>query len=595
MKRKRLYTFVLAAAMVGLFAACASGRKAGETVTVSPSPASLVPDSSGQMRMDVLFRVPSHYLSQRNRLVILPELVVNDSMKGEYPPIVLDAPVYSKKKRRMAVLEGYADPYAERAVAVGRPSRFLELPYSQTVQLPEGTDNARIVGVVTTDGCGECTGIDTIDIATISNVTTLIDVKKSLNLVWIEPEFVVRPKVVNGKGEANLQFIINRHDINLSMGDNRKELENMVQTLAPVLNDTLATLTSFDIYGIASADGPLALNTSLARRRAESAVSWLADRLDIRPEVRRMITVGSRPEGWQPVLDAMIADGNPDSVAVKNILEKYSDANDDVQEYYIRRLPCWNEIRNKYLQKARKVECLYSYTIRSFTDDAELLDMYGKRPDAFNEDELLRVAALSDSHEKKKEVYTTIMTYFPQSHTAVNNLAVLWLREGNEQKAREVLATLSEYSPETLNTLAASYVYAGDYERAIELLQEVELPEARYNLGLIRAKQRRLQEAYGLLRPFGDVNSAIATLSVNRTDEAKQMLDTLDDDSPVAEYARALTAARMHEHTVFYDRLTRACTDGRLRSRAAGEPDFHPYHEEEPFRAIVNTTTKGGE
>ncbi len=595
MKRKRLYTLALVAATAGLFAGCASGRKAGETVTVSPSPAVLTPDSSGRMQMDVLFRVPSHYLSKRNRLVILPELVVNDSVKDEYPPVVLDAPVYSKKKERLVVLEGYADPYAGRAVAVDHPSRSFELPYSQAVKLPEGTDNARIVGVVTTDGCGECTGIDTIDIAAIGNITTLIDVKKSLDLVWIEPEFVIRPKVVNGRGEANLQFVINKHDINLSLGDNRTELENMVQTLAPVLSDTLATITSFGIYGLASADGPLALNTSLARRRAESALSRLADRLDISPEVRRMITVGSRPEGWQPVLDAMVADGNPDSVAVKNILEKYPDANDDVQEYYIRRLPCWNEIRNKYLQKNRKVECLYSYTIKSFTGDAELLDMYGKRPDAFNEDELLRVAALSDSHEKKKEVYTTIMTYFPQSHTAANNLAVLWLREGNEQKAREVLATLDEYSPETLNTLAASYVYAGDYERAIELLQDVELPEARYNLGLLRAKQRRLQEAYELLRPFGDVNSAVAALSVNRNDEAKQMLEKLDNDSPVAEYARALAAARLHEHTVFYSRLSRACTDMRLRSRAAGEPDFYPYHEEEAFRMLMNTTTKEGE
>jgi len=595
MKRKQLYTFALVAAVAGLLGACASGRKVDKAVTVSPSPATLTPDSCGQMRMDLLFRVPSHYLSKRNRLVIQPQLVVGDSVKDEYLPIVLDAPVYNKKIERLEVLEGYADPYAGRAVAVDRTSRAFELPYSQAVQLPEGVDNARIVGVVTTDGCGECTGIDTIEIAAYSDLTTLIDVKKSLDLVWIEPEFVVRPKIVKGKGEANLQFVINKFDINLSMGNNRAEMEDLQRKLTPVLKDTLATLTSFGIYGIASADGPLAFNTTLARRRAESAANWLAEQLAIRPEVRRMMTIGSRPEGWQPVLDAMIADGNPDSTAVRTILEKYPSDNDDVQERYIRRLPGWNKIRNNYLQKGRKVECVYSYTIRSFTTDDELLSMYGKRPDAFNEDELLRVAALSDGPEKKKEVYTTITTYFPQSGTAVNNLAVLWLREGDETKARELLATLREYSPETLNTLAASYVYTGDYERAIELLQETELPEARYNLGLVRAKQRRLQEAYELLRPFGDANSAIAALSVNRNDEAKRMLDALEDESPVAEYARALTAARLHEHTAFYDHLTRVCTDERLRRRAAAEPDFSPYREEEAFRALVNTTNKGEE
>ena len=269
MTMKQLYTLTLATAALWLLAGCAAGRKADEAVTVSPSPAVLTPDSSGQTQMDVLFRVPSRYLSRRSRLVILPRLVVEDSVREEYLPIVVDAPIYSKKKRRLEKLEGYDDPYAGRTVAVDYTSRGFELPFSQTVRLPEGTDNARIVGVVTTDGCGECTGIDTIDIATVGNVASLIDVKKSLNLVWMEPEFVVRPKSIKGRGVANLQFVINKHDINLSMGNNRKELEDMVQKLSPVVNDSLATLASLDIYGMASADGSLAFNTPLARRRAD--------------------------------------------------------------------------------------------------------------------------------------------------------------------------------------------------------------------------------------------------------------------------------------------------------------------------------------
>ena len=59
---------------------------------------------------------------------------------------------------------------------------------------------------------------------------------------------------------ANLQFVINKYDINLEMGNNRNELDDMVAKLAPVLNDTLATLTSLEIIGMASADGPLAFN-----------------------------------------------------------------------------------------------------------------------------------------------------------------------------------------------------------------------------------------------------------------------------------------------------------------------------------------------
>ena len=126
-------------------------------------------------------------------------------------------------------------------------------------------------------------------------------------------------------------------------------------------------------------------------------------------KVQHLIRVGSRPEGWQPVIDAMTADGNRDSVRVKEILQRYADANDDVQERYIRRLSIWPVIRENYLQKDRKVEYEYSYKIKSFTTDDELLRMYDKRPDAFNEDELLRVASLATTHERKKEVYQTLM------------------------------------------------------------------------------------------------------------------------------------------------------------------------------------------
>lgn len=588
LKVRQRYTLVIAAATLGLLAGCASVRKAGETVTVNPSPEVLTPDGSGQTRMDVTFRVPSRYLSERSRLVILPRLVVADSVREEYRPVVIDAPIYTKKKERLEVLEDYSDPYAGYAIVVKRSSGGFELPYSQTVRLPEGADNARIVGVVSTEGCGECSAIDTIDIASVRDLASLVDMKKSPVSVWMEQKFVVRPKTMEGSGVANLQFAINRNDINLSVGNNREELEKMVSTLAPVLNDTLATLSSLNICGMASADGSLAYNTALALRRAEAASQWLVKRLGISRAERRVISVSSRPEGWQPVLDAMTADGNPDSAAVKEILEKYADFNDDVQERYIRRLPCWKDICDRYLQKNRKVEYVYSYVVRSFTTDAELLDMYGKRPDAFNEEELLRVAALTSGDAEKKAVYATVLKYFPQSRVAANNLAVLWLREGDDEMAREVLGTLVEHSDETRNTLAASYMYAGDYDRAGGLLQDNGLPEARYNLGLVRTAQRRMEEAYELLRPFGDVNSAVAALNVGRNDEAKEILDNLRDESPVTEYVRALTAARLGDRTALYGHLGRACADESLRARAAGEPDFYPYHAEEEFRSLTD-------
>ncbi len=587
-RRNQLYAAVSAMLALAFISGCGASRKASKVITVAPVRQVLSQDSTDKVSLNLVFHVPEKYFGTRSRLVILPQLMVGDTVKEKYSPIVLDAPIYNKKKERLEVLEEYHDPYSESAVAVKKPSRAFNIPYSESVSLPEGVDNARIAGVVTTDGCGRCANIDTVDMASIANPVTLIDVKKSLELSWIEPEFVIRPKIMEGKGVANLQFVINKFDINLGLGNNRVELEGMVSKLSPILEDTLATLTSLGIYGMASADGSLPFNTALARNRAGSAKKWLVETLDINPETQRIITVGSRPEGWLPVLAAMTADGNPDSLTVRNILDRYAEYDDDVQERHIRRLPCWGQIREKYLQKDRKVEYVFTYTIRSFTTDEELLEMYGKRPDAFNEDELLRVAVLAATPEEKKSVYETILKYFPQSQVAANNLAVLYMRGGDEDKAREILSSLEEYSEETLNTLAASYVYSGDYERAIELLQDVELPEARYNLGLLKARQRRLQEAYELLLPFGDVNSAVCALSINRNAEAWNIMDSCDDMRPVAEYVRSMAAARLDEASAFFMHIEKACVDSKLRERAQTEPDFDKYRSGERFVNAFN-------
>ena len=587
MKQKKFTSFIICtAAAAGLLAGCAAHRDA--VVTATPQGAVLTPDADGRIDTALAFHVPARYLSRRARLVITPQLVQGDTVRDEYMPLVLDASIYGKKTRRKEVLEGYQDPYKDSRQPVAS-REDITLPYTLAATVPDGIGAARLRAVVSEDGCGECSGIDTIDLASVATPVTLMDVKQSLNVAWMEPEFVIRPKIREGRGEALLQFVINKYDIRPELGNNRAELEHMVADLGPVLRDSLATLTSLHIYGMASADGSYAFNTTLAQNRAKSAQRWLVDRLGISPDVQRLITSGSRPEGWWPVYEAMRLDGHPDSLAVKRILETYTQGNDDVQERHIRRLRCWPDIRAKYLQKDRKVEYVYTYTIRSFTDDAEMLRLYRTRPDAFNEDELLRVAHLMrDDEDKMLEVYQTIQHYFPQNEVAANNLAVLYLRRGDEEKAREALALLKEHSAATLNTLAASYVYENDYERAIELLQEVDTPEARYNLGLLKAAQRKLDEAFQLLRPYRDLNSAITALAVDRNHEADAVMrDLKDKPTPVAQYVRALIAARLDRPDDLLRLLPDAMGDPKLKTRAQDEPDFDPYRNAPQFREIM--------
>lgn len=591
MKIRYVYVYVWLSA-IGLLGLSGCGSSQQVTRLSVDNVETLVPDSSSMVEIDVRLNVPEHAFSKRSRLVVVPQMISADTLVAECRPVVLDAPVYLKKMERRRVLHGYVDTLAVEARAVDNSKGYV-IPYRDRISVPSRLDGGRITAVISADGCGECSLIDSVDMAYVGNLPTLIEAKKDFQLNWMEPAFVVRPKVVKGRGEALLQFVINRSDINLSMGNNRQEMNRMLETLERVVSDSLATLNTVSIYGMASADGSFAFNTALAQRRADAARKWLEQQLKLSFDDKIGFSIGSRPEGWKPVLEAMRADGHPDTLQVMAILDKYNAENDDAAEYRIRRLACWPDIRTRYLQKDRKVEYEYTYTLRNFTSDAELLDMYTKRPDAFNEEELLRVSTLKQDPEEKKEVYRTILHYFPQSQVAANNLAVLLLREDRPDEAEAVLNSLKEYSPEVLNTRAAVYVYRNEYEKAIELLDtNVELPQARYNLGLLKAGLRQLDEAYRLLSGYNDVNAAVVALSVNRNDEAERVMQACDDASPRAEYVRALVAARRDRPDDLMEHLEGAVTDTRLRQRAKGEADFMPYKADERF---VRLTGEGGE
>lgn len=584
---KHIGIYLIGAAISLLALAGCGTTGTGKQIYVSPSAAVVTPDSMNQVNVDAEILVPGKAFTKRSRLIILPQVLKKDTLLAEGTPIVLDAPVFSKKNERRILLDGYRDSLAGVSQKVDNRETHT-LAYKESLQLNVASANgARVVGVVTTDGCGECSAVDTLLLATVSDPVSLVDVKQ-LKLDWIEPEFVIRPKIVEGRGEAHLQFAMNKYDINMKLGRNETEMNGMLGALEKILADSLATLNKVEIYGMASADGSFAFNTTLARNRASSAKTWLLSRLG--EDIKVPFSIGSRPEGWMPVLNAMTVDGHPDSLKVKEIIERYKDQeNDDTAERYIRRLSCWSDIRARYLQSDRKVEYVYTYTLKSFTTDAELLTMYDKRPDAFNEEELLRVSTLKQSPAEKKQVYETILHYFPQSQVAANNLAVLLLREGKTEEADAVLDRLKEYSPEMLNTKAAIYIYREEYEKAVELLStQIDLPQARYNLALIRARERKLDEAYSLMEGYRDVNAAVIALSVNRNDEADEIMKACEERTPLAAYVRALVAARLHDADEVKIQLAVACTDKALKERAAEEPDFDAYRSGAEGNGIWN-------
>lgn len=552
--------------------------------------AGITRDSSGMAGIDIDFEIPKGYIPARSRLILQPFLETADSVYNEgLDPMVIDARIFRQKMRRATVLDGYKDTLAPFATEYDPAELYFR--YTGKTAAGASDNGGRIYAAVSSQGCGRCGILDTLLIGYIDDPVTLLPVREALKIDWIEPEYKIEPKVRNGKGEARLQFVINQYDINLELAGNREEMNRMLNRLKAVTDDTLAVLDRVDIYGLASADGPFAFNTALSRNRALSARDWLVSMIGRDKISDSIFTVNSRPEGWWPVYEAMRQAGDPDASEVYEIIrDSDGTENDDIYEKAIRSLDCWAEIRRSYLQKDRKVEYEYEYTIRSFSSDEELKAMYRTRPDAFSIDEFLRLSSVMETPSEKMEIYRTLLHFFPQSSTGINNLAVLYLKSGDEEGARKVLDQGEEYSAEMLRTRAASYVYEGEYEKAAELIElsADRSTQARYNLGLIKIMTRQLEEGYELLRPYGDVNSAIAALCVNHNEEAASIMEGCEDDSPLACYVRALAAARNRDRALLFSVIGRAFEDGNLKKRALMEYDFRRYIDTEEFKEALN-------
>ncbi len=158
---KRYIWILPALAVLGTLEGCATARPGTEKrILVSPDSLTLTADMEGRADVEVVFQLPGHYLSKRGRLVITPQWIKGKETASEYVPIVLDSPIYTKKMERREKLDKYTDPYADIRERVEQTSSPIKRPYRQLVELPDGTDEMHLVAVVSSDGCGQCTGIE---------------------------------------------------------------------------------------------------------------------------------------------------------------------------------------------------------------------------------------------------------------------------------------------------------------------------------------------------------------------------------------------------------------------------------------------------
>jgi len=311
--------------------------------------------------------------------------------------------------------------------------------------------------------------------------------KPDYHLAYLEPK-AEQEKARNLKGQAYLDFVVNKTDIRRDYRRNAEELRKVEETINVVRQDPNITITHIGIHGYASPEGSYDSNARLAEGRAQAFKDYVQQLIDV---PARLFSVASTPEDWEGLERALENQGdwlNDSSVAkirvpVPMILIVKSDAKPDEKERQLKtRYPAqWKQLLTDVFPALRHSDYMVSYTIRPFSIE-EAKEIIRQKPQQLSLNEMFLVAnTYTPGSQDFNEVFETAVRMYPDDETANLNAAVIALQKNDLQAAERYLKKAGN-SPQALNARGVLAVRSGDKQAAERFWRQSTLPEAKHNL-----------------------------------------------------------------------------------------------------------------
>ncbi len=298
--------------------------------------------------------------------------------------------------------------------------------------------------------------------------------KPDYHLAYLEPK-AEQEKARNLKGQAYLDFVVNKTDIRRDYRRNADELRKVEETINVVRQDPNITITHIGIHGYASPEGSYASNARLAEGRAQAFKDYVQQLIDV---PARLFSVESTPEDWEGLERALEKDGDVQVLAIVR-----SDAKPDEKERLLKtRYPAqWKQLLTDVFPALRHSDYTVSYTIRPFTID-EAKEIIRQKPQQLSLNEMFLVAnTYTPGSQDFNEVFETAVRMYPDDETANLNAAVIALQKNDLQAAERYLKKAGN-SPQALNARGVLAVRSGDKQAAERFWRQSTLPEAQHNL-----------------------------------------------------------------------------------------------------------------
>lgn len=407
--------------------------------------------------------------------------------------------------------------------------------------------------------------------------------------------------------EANIYYVVNRHDLNFRFELNRDEKAKTALEELQAFLDKEWKIKEIRINAWASPEGEESFNEGLSERRSETAKKYMeryfsswqrekAREMKVRrseieiPEVD--YTLNARGEDWDGFMKSVQNSDIEDKNVILNVVRSQKNIAEREQE--IRNMTViYKEIEDDILPPLRRAEIAVS-CFEPKRSKEEIAQLSTSAPDSLSLKELVYAATLTDDLNTKMDIYQSIVKLHPSDWKGYANLGWGYLEKGDLEAAGTNLDkanTLSPNNPIVLNNLGALAAKKGDDAAAKSFYSQAKGKgvDVSYNSGILQIHDGDYSAA---LSSFSDVdcnyNLALAQVLSDKLSEAAKSLECAPENAEVF-YLMAVVGARQDNNSMVYDNLKKAiAADSKYKGQAAEDREFIKLFGTAEFDAIVN-------
>lgn len=413
---------------------------------------------------------------ESNRSVVLTPRIETDGRTEELPAIEVMGRrqylYYKRNGRKGYATDLYCGMKREKNGAPQTVDYRVALPYAA------GTEYGRLTLDEDLCGCGETYpgGAEVLDEAMLAYTPAL-----SYAAPRVEME-----KYRALYGEAYLDFVVDRTDINPKYRRNPDELARIHATIDTVRNDKDYSIKHLTIKGYASPEGHYDRNVRLAEGRTLALKEYLVTRYGFADS---LFTTSSEPENWEGLRRYVAESSLTDKEGILAVIDDGSLEPDPKEQTLRTRYPqAYRTLLDDCYPGLRRTDYRIDYVVRGFSVE-EAKQMLSTSPWKLSLKEMLAVAqTYTPGSPEFVDVFATAVRVYPDNALANLNMANALLSKNDPGSARLYLEKAGD-SPEAENARGVAAMLNGRYDEAEQYFRraaESGLDEARQNLRIVQ-------------------------------------------------------------------------------------------------------------